>query len=104
MAFAPRCDISSRLSPTVATNSWTVAPFPAANPSFAFQSAVVEAIVQLSMDGWEGLRIVTTPFQERSSESLARPQLPQLPGPRIFQDRFQAALHNHHGMRSPPVR
>jgi hypothetical protein len=64
MAFAPGCDVYFKS---------LIAPFPAANPSFAFQAAVVEAIVQLSMDGWEGLRIVTTPFQERSSESLARP-------------------------------
>jgi hypothetical protein len=30
---------------------WTVAPFPAANPSFVVQSGVVEAILQLSMKG-----------------------------------------------------
>src|SRR5271169_887439 len=77
---------------------------PTAKPSFGFQSGVVEAIVQLSMKGWKGLRIVTTPFQERSSESPARPQLPPQPERRIFQERFQAALHNRHGMRSPPVR
>ena len=41
MAFFPGSDIDFQLSlPTVRENSWTVAPFPTAKPSFDFQSTV----------------------------------------------------------------
>jgi len=41
-AFPPRRDSASRRSsPTIATNCWTVAPLPAANALFVFQSSIL---------------------------------------------------------------
>jgi hypothetical protein len=37
--------IASLSAPTIAVNSWTVAPFPTANRSFDFQSALLKLIV-----------------------------------------------------------